>query len=30
MHFGLFDELKGDIFKAENRVIPEIYKEIKL
>ena len=29
MHFGLFDELKGDIFKAENRVIPEIYKEIK-
>ncbi len=30
VHFGLFDELKGDIFKAENRVIPEIYKEIKL
>lgn len=30
MHFGLFDELNGDIFKAENRVIPEIYKEIKL
>ena len=30
MHFGLFDELTGDIFKAENRVIPEIYKEIKL
>ncbi len=30
LHVGLFDELSGDIFKAENRVIPEIYKEIKL
>lgn len=28
LHFGMFDELSPEIFKAENRVIPEIYKEI--
>ena len=30
LHFGMFDELDPTGFKAENRVIPEIYKEIKL
>ncbi len=30
LHVGLFDDMSGDIFKAENRVIPEFYKEIKL
>ncbi len=30
MHFGMFDELSADDFKCENKVIPEIYKELKL
>ena len=30
MHFGLFDELDPRAFEHPNRVIPEIYKEIKL
>jgi len=30
LHFGMFDELSPECFKAENRIIPEIYKEIKL
>ena len=30
LHFGMFDELTGDIFKCENRVIPTVYKEIVL
>lgn len=30
LHFGLFDELDPTLFACENRVIPEIYKEIKL
>ena len=29
LHFGMFDELSPECFKAENRVIPEIYNEIK-
>ena len=28
LHFGLFDGLTGDVFKAPNRVIPEFYREI--
>ena len=30
IHIGMFDELSADDFKCENKVIPEIYKEIKL
>ena len=30
IHVGMFDEHTPDMFKAESRVIPEIYKEIKL
>jgi L-ascorbate metabolism protein UlaG (beta-lactamase superfamily) len=30
IHIGMFDELTADGFKCENKVIPEIYKEIKL
>ena len=30
MHVGMFDEKSPDIFKAEPRVLPEIYKEIAL
>ena len=30
IHFGMFDELTADGFKCENKVIPEIYREIKL
>ena len=30
LHVGMFDEKTPDIFKAEPRVLPEIYKEIKL
>jgi L-ascorbate metabolism protein UlaG (beta-lactamase superfamily) len=30
MHVGMFDEKTPDIFKAEPRVLPEIYKEIAL
>ena len=30
MHVGMFDEKTPDIFKAEPRVLPEIYKEIKV
>ena len=30
IHFGMFDEVDPDIFKAENRVIPETYEYIKL
>lgn len=29
-HVGMFDELTAESFKAKNKVIPEIYKEIKL
>ena len=29
-HIGMFDELTADAFDADNKVIPEIYKEIKL
>ncbi len=30
LHVGLFDDMTADIFKTENRVIPEFYKEIKI
>lgn len=30
LHVGMFDEHTPDIFKAEPRVLPEVYKEIKL
>lgn len=30
MHIGMFDELNADDFKCKNKVIAEIYKEIKL
>lgn len=30
IHFGMFDSLNADDFNLKNRVIPEIYKEIKL
>ena len=30
LHVGMFDEKKPDIFACDNRVLPEIYKEIKL
>lgn len=30
IHFGMFDELEPAGFEFENKVIPEIYKEIKL
>ena len=30
IHFGMFDSLNADDFNFKNRVIPEIYKEIKL
>ena len=30
IHVGMFDELRAVDFKCENKVIPEIYKEIKL
>ena len=30
IHIGMFDELKADDFDCPNKVIPEIYKEIKL
>ncbi len=30
IHFGMFDELDPTEFNYENRIIPEIYKEIKL
>ncbi len=30
LHFGMFDELDPTGFKAENRVIPTVYEEIKL
>ena len=29
-HVGMFDELTAESFQAKNKVIPEIYKEIKL
>jgi L-ascorbate 6-phosphate lactonase len=28
LHFGLFDDLTGDVFQAENRVIPQFYQPI--
>ena len=30
LHFGMFDELNPEKFSCENKVIPEIYKEINL
>lgn len=30
LHFGMFDELDPSDFECENKVIPELYKEIKL
>lgn len=30
IHFGMFDSLNAENFKLKNKVIPEIYKEIKL
>ena len=30
LHVGMFDEKSPDIFKAEPRVLPDLYKEIKL
>ena len=30
IHIGMFDQLSADDFKCENKIIPEIYKEIKL
>lgn len=30
IHIGLFDEIRGEDFSAGNKVIPEIWKEIKL
>lgn len=30
IHIGMFDELSANDFKCENKVIPQIYKEIKL
>ena len=30
IHFGMFDELSADDFVCENKVVPEIYKEIEL
>lgn len=30
VHIGMFDELTADEFDCENKIIPEIYKEIKL
>ena len=30
IHFGMFDELTAEDFSCENKVIPEIYKEILL
>lgn len=30
LHFGMFDELSADDFDVPNKVIPEIYQEIKL
>ena len=30
IHVGMFDEHTPDIFKADNRVLPEIYKEINI
>ena len=28
VHWGMFDDIDPQIFKADNRIIPEIYKEI--
>lgn len=30
IHIGMFDELNGNDFECENKIIPEIYKEIEL
>ena len=30
IHFGMFDNLNAGDFNFKNKVIPEIYKEIKL
>jgi hypothetical protein len=30
LHVGMFDEKTPDVFDAEPRVLPEIYKEIEL
>ena len=30
IHIGMFDELSADDFDCENKVIAEIYKEIRL
>jgi len=30
IHIGMFDELQGKDFVCENRVIPEVYREVKL
>ena len=30
MHIGMFDELTADSFECENKIIPQIYKEIQL
>lgn len=30
IHFGMFDEINPEDFKCDNKIIPEIYKEIKL
>ena len=30
IHFGMFDEINADAFECDNKVIPKIYKEIKL
>ena len=29
MHFGMFDEINPNSFAAENKVIPQLYKEIR-
>lgn len=30
IHIGMFDDLSADMFECENKIVPEIYKEIKL
>ena len=30
IHIGMFDNITADDFECENKIIPEIYKEIKL
>ncbi len=30
MHFGMFDSLNPELFKADNRVIPHIFREVEL